>query len=156
MSAFLVNGYLRSMANRYWEAVLPGILPLQDLQAMPRLYVAPDDPTLPIGAYDTLYLQLAMRPGAVIWGASFAPLEAGGSSNDFLLQLADGDTQERFFSSHVHGSIFDVRTANEKPAVLPGMRQLANGKLNIEISSRIATAARCQLLLYVAEPGEAQ
>lgn len=155
VDAFSINGFARSSRTRLWESQvdqLAGLRARQDLQF--RVYSVPDNCLVAIAAYDTLYFQVSMAPGALLWGLSFAAID--GTASDFLVQIADGETQWRLFATHVHGSqLVSSNAARLRPILVSPPRQFATGQANVEIANRQSTDRRCQLLLWVAEFGGA-
>lgn len=153
VDAFTLNGFARENRTRFYEHAvdaLAGLRAAADLVF--RVYSVPDDCTVAIAGYDTLYFQVSMVPGAWLWGLSFAAID--GLASDFLVQISDGYDQSRLFASHVHASQFrSDNAARLRPVLLTAPRQFSSGQVNVEIANRVASDQRCQLLFWVSEPG---
>ena len=154
-NGFLYNPRLLFAPCYYGPLALQQLAPYMTHEFAPRIYSAPTDPTVAIGAGLTLRTQLRILPGSVIVGWRVAMLS--GSVNDLRYQVTDGDTQKSF----TQGNNRFISARNLIPSgktgiafcLFPKVYQLQGGMLTLALSNvNTTTPMKCQMVVFVLEP----
>lgn len=153
IDAFTINTRLEDqLPLRYIPRVIDRMGAVRTGPGRHRWYSAPDDMRIAIPARQTFLHQVSAQPGSYLWGLSFHALD--GTANQFLLQIWDGEQQHPIAGSPVLASHFvTLESARFRPFLLAEPELLENGLVNVEIHNTAAADQRCQLLLWITEPG---
>lgn len=115
----------------------------------PRYYPVPPA-GLPIAAKSDHIEQLAIRPGSLLYGYSFATLD-GSAALDYLVQVSFDAETTTLWSKPVLASA--VRPSGAiRPVLLTEPKLIVSAGVSVRIWNSAAAARTCQLVLCCAEP----
>jgi hypothetical protein len=115
----------------------------------PRMYTAPR-PGITLGARGQYIEQLAIVPGSVVWGVSFATLD-GSSASDYLIQV-EFDNEGLALSNAPVVATNYTPTGAYRPVLLAEPKLLRTSAVSVKFWNTANAARSCEFLLAVAEP----
>jgi hypothetical protein len=126
-----------------------------------HVFVAPEESTVPIAAYDTFNVQLHLPPGSWIWGitmqANTTSTLAGGGNATVMVRITDQGTQQMLFSNFAQGFINQIPPHGAQQLLSEPRVVIDPGILNIEIANppdNGNVAIYAQVALWCAVPIE--
>lgn len=163
---FMYNPRLLYAPNRYLPLALQNLMPYRTHKYQHRFYTAPPDPSVAIGAGQTIDTQLRIVPGSVIVGARFATLN-GFPANQAMYLIRDSNTQKNFTDGknrYINCQSLIPTGASGSPYCLFSKPYLVSadpkrpdggGVIVVSITNlSTSTGMNCQLMLIVAEPAQ--
>ncbi len=168
IDGFTLNPAIRCRPGYYMASALGSMEVLRRANTYrPRWYIVPDDQNTPIAAYQTLEYQIRVTPRSYIWGLlanQFNGVFAAINPLNLWLQITDSANGIPLFSDFASARGFsnmqNVAT-DQRNAMLPHLLTqprliLEPGLVTVELANTSAAAITPQLVIFTAEPCEAQ
>lgn len=160
---FSMNAALRYLPYRYFPLALGQLdeIRQQTSNYRARWLVAPLDVTVAIPSFGSLDMTQRVNNGSILYGYNFAAVD--GVVSDFEVNITEICNQEQQFDQTV-----DATCLRPTPAAAQGTdlfpvlfepRELWGNpqpQLKIVITNKASSAQRCQLLIHLTEPCNAQ
>jgi hypothetical protein len=157
VDGFLFNPNLLYQPNRYLPLALQKLMPYRGIGYQPRLFTAPVDARVAIGAGLTVDTQLRMVPGSVIVGTRFAVLTLDVPASNFMYLIRDSNTQRSFAdgkSRYINcASLVPNGAAGSALCLFSDPYKVGGGVITVSLANTNPTTdIQCQFLVYVMEP----
>lgn len=129
----------------------------RSLWLTPRVYVTPQDVTVPIPATNSIQRQIQVAPGSIIWGWSFAVFGAG-EIRSFQIGVSDNASNYVIIPTwEIAHEFAPAGTAGTgtgfTPVLLAQPYQVSDGNtLNVQVFNTDTVPRNCQFCIWTAAP----